>query len=523
MKKYKFKLFDNSENELHKKLDTHLWPFYSYEIIAPKIESKDLFVKLYIDLIRMENKKAEHNEFAFEDIMLKRVRRQIKTNFPQLFSNELIEKIEKNIREIYLKNSKVIDKEKYEMHLESPISMSANLQKITLLQDAITGEVVPYIDLIKDYNSLTKSKLDNVLKMSNQDRPSLLSIQKAYKLAKIIGDTTTSLSSKEEVLEDDFTYDNDDEIDDDFFDSFVKDDEIQKPDTKKKKVNRGSEIIFLQKSPKVVAFEFASYGNITTGETVFSSPFDTSSDHWFNKIVKRSRTISESVDKLLISVSSKVLSMHQDYLKKNEVKIEKELKKPEVAEKIANDKLKPLVETLDDKHLLESYNEILKLRTIKASTLYTEYGKFLEGLFHIIIQRYDCHMDKIKDSLLKGRRTFESSMKFLSLKGIKMVGSYTCEARYKQMTRLVKGKYSNKEYLLTKVVYLLLLDTYAIDTLLTNILKRDKEFLLKIDSINNNRNMNSHYNQSVKTEYTKAEEEFTYVVTELINQFREEE
>jgi hypothetical protein len=515
MLKKKYKYFDGLNDENIKAYEPQLWPFYAYEIIAPTIENQDLFVKFFLSIMRVENKKLLDEELTYNDKTIKRTKRTIKNQLPNLFSDELLEKIVLRVGDLGLIEQNKISLKVYNDFFSDTVHISNDLKKIVLLQDAVTGEVVPHIDFISDFNNLSNSNLNYEIKPSKYDKPSLLDIQKAYNYAKLIEERNIDNDEVEE--EDDIWFDEVEEIDEDFTQLFFKDEEIVQEIIRNKDIGKNSHILFVNDQPDLIYFEFLPYSSVITNQISFLSPFFDSSNSWFTKLITKSRSINKDVNDLFEYLNEMSENSHKEYLSQLEEKINNDVDE-EVEERFHKDSLYILIEKLNEPGLLRTFNEIQKLQHVGARTVYTEYVVFLEELFNLFSKSYDDEFEDIKEYVNQGKSKFKETLEFLAYTTkIEIPKIYYDKTRYNQISDLVNGKSNRTHFFLTRVTYLLLLEAYYKKTILNDLLDKDKKFLSRLKLINSARNSYSHYSKN-NASYSQENisQEFSYVVEKLI-------
>jgi len=516
----KYRIFNPINSEVLNSYEPSLWPFYVYEIIAPTVEIQDIFAKFFLSVVRVENKKFLLDEFSYDKTSIAKAKKVIKQQLPTLFSDELLDKIIAAVEEMNLINNNKISETGFNELFNSEVSLSNNLKKIILLQDAVSGEVVPHIDFINDFESISDSRLRYSIKSSIQKRPSLLQIQKAYNYSQLIEERIIKGISNDEYEE--AWFDDESDLDERFVFNLIKDENISKNATVEQNIEKNSQILFLNDQPLLVYFEFLPYSSMATGEISFLSPFFDSSNTWFSNVVHKSKSINDDVSQLVETI--KLLSEEKRIKYQDQIKKEiKEKINPELEKEFLQDELSILIKKLGQPGLEKTYEQIQELQQIKARTVNTEYGVFLEELFDFIGNLNKSEFQEIKNYVNQGRVKFQETIQFLGdIKKIEIPTIYYDKTRYDQISQFVDKKINKIQFFITKVSYLLLLEAYYKKTILHNIIEDDKKILIRLKLLNSARNSNSHYtDDKIDYNFKEISNEFAYVVKRIIIEYLE--
>lgn len=274
-----------------KTVDNIVWPFYRYSALIPKQIGADLFVWLYLSLVILQNRQKGLSKDSYTDEVTKEVEIIILEKFSSVIDKQIFDEIKANAEKDFTVSTRL--KEETFSFVDTYESLfSDKLDVKYIYRDAITGEVVPFFG---DTSHIDDSnRRENAMKTrSGIKEPPKVAVKRAYehymRLKKYSSD------SEEDEIQAEF-----DEL---FFDedaqTFIDGDiEIfeEKSESKEQKSLKDYNVIFLKDSK--VLFDVDVPVFVRGNELMLKSPFDRTTDQWFNRCAVKAQNISEDVAEL---------------------------------------------------------------------------------------------------------------------------------------------------------------------------------------------------------------------------------
>lgn len=520
LSKYKFRSPQINNKERYITLSKFTWPFYVYQIAAPKLESIDVFGKLFIKLL-LVNKDVNQAIVTVTDNELNRVKLFLRNNFSNFMSKELLGQIQDNLyRESVLIDNSIFV-ENFTNKFSKEMVLSSNLETITIYQDAITGEVAPHINEFNNINIEQYSKVEENIQYFDIKKPDIFKINKAYKLANIYNLSNEPKDSVETLLEEDFIFD-ESEADEQYRDvELLEHDSIKEINSGfDTQINIDKGIIFLKDYPERVNLEFEMIFDQVDYNIIYTSPFKEESDDWFTNLVSKAITTHSSIKEHF----EVYIEECKEYIQSKEIKIESKVKEVLLTKKINLDHIQDLIEDNSKFEVVRKiYDSIRNLQLINDDAVLTKYGVFIEGLFDIMWQDVkNIYAEKVNlnNNYVKFKREISSTCEFY---GIIIPKSFTSRDRYDHINKIVKGDRTKKPVLLTRVVMMLIADFYNIKNPLSKIIYDDKSFIMKINDLNQFRNEASHYSNNEVPNLDKMKNIFETIVIALMENTMKED
>lgn len=274
-----------------KTVDNIVWPFYRYSALIPKQIGADLFVWLYLSLVILQNRQKGLPKDSYTDEVTKEVEIIILEKFSSVIDKQIFDKIKANAEKDFTVSTR-LKKETFGFVDTYESLFSDKLDVKYIYQDAITGEVVPFFG---DTSHIDDSdRRENTIKTRiGIKEPPKVAVKRAYehymRLKKYSSD-----SEEVEIQA---------EFDGLFFDedaqTFIDGDiEIfeEESESKEQKSLKDYNVIFLKDSK--VLFDVDVPVFVRGNELMLKSPFDRTTDQWFNRCAVKAQNVSEDVAEL---------------------------------------------------------------------------------------------------------------------------------------------------------------------------------------------------------------------------------
>lgn len=274
-----------------KTVDNIVWPFYRYSALIPKQIGADLFVWLYLSLVILQNRQKGLPKDSYTDEVTKEVEIIILEKFSSVIDKQIFDKIKANAEKDFTVSTRL--KEETFSFVDTYESLfSDKLDVKYIYQDAITGEVVPFFG---DTSHIDDSdRRENTIKTrSGIKEPPKVAVKRAYehymRLKKYSSD------SEEVEIQAEFDglfFDEDAQT---FIDGDIEFFE-EKSESKEQKSLKDYNVIFLKDSK--VLFDVDVPVFVRGNELMLKSPFDRTTDQWFNRCAVKAQNVSEDVAEL---------------------------------------------------------------------------------------------------------------------------------------------------------------------------------------------------------------------------------
>ncbi len=297
----------------NQKVCTIAWPFVRYEVLIPEQIKGDLFVWLYLSLFTYKNEQNNLAKNSYTLSIKEDVKKILTDKFGKIIDAQTLEKIIANAEKDYV----VFDDERSSLKAEVfgfletyEELFSDKLQMKYIFQDSVTGEVVPDFSITEedDYelrNKEATKKDPSFAKTENPNlkKPSKSAIKKAFKMYELLQKGQIVVEDKlDEEITDDSPFDEfDDEDRQEFFDTLDENDIFEEDNgaaKSQKKANIENRAIRYTDEPKRV-YNLKIDIWVNKNQLYAYSPFDPSTDQWFNRCVKKARNINPELDALL--------------------------------------------------------------------------------------------------------------------------------------------------------------------------------------------------------------------------------
>ena len=290
----------------NKKVCTIAWPFVRYEALIPEQIKGDLFVWLYLSLIAYKNEQNNLAKNSYTIAIKEDVKKILIDKFGKIIDAQTLDKIVSNAEKDYV----VLDDERSSLKAEVfgfletyEELFSDKLQIRHIFQDGITGDVVPDFSESFELGNKEAGKKDLDFRAeinTNLKKPSKGSIKKAFKVYQLLlkGQIVVEEKENEEELDDSPFDEFDDEDRQEFFDTLDENDifEGETSENKpKKRINIDNYAIRYYDAPSQVYYLKIDLW-INKNQIFAYSPFDPTTDQWFNRCILKARNINPKID-----------------------------------------------------------------------------------------------------------------------------------------------------------------------------------------------------------------------------------
>lgn len=369
----------------NKKIGTIVWPFVRYEALIPEQIKGDLFVWLYLSLITYKNEQNNLAKNSYTLSIKEDVKRILADKFGKIIDSQTLDRIIANAEKdyVFLDDERSSLKAEVFGFLETYEELfSDKLDIKRIFQDGITGDVVPDFSEASDLNSKDAGNKDYDFKAKvsqNLKKPTKGAIKKAFKMYQLLQKGQIVVEEKlNEDLVDDSPFDEfDDEDRQEFFDTLDENNifEEEQPLKPKKKINIENYAIRYYDAPPQTYYLKVDLW-INKNQIYAYSPFDPSTDQWFNRCIVKARNINPKIDEYFKSIED-LYTVKED---------EGEIKKFFGYKDTVSDQMRwcgPLYRLVFSMNNLEIKKTVYKLDSLfdsRSEYFFNEVGKYLEYL-----------------------------------------------------------------------------------------------------------------------------------------------
>lgn len=462
-----------------------LWPYYMYEIMAPKIEHTDLFVQLFLKLLIHENKENGRDLDRFEAYEVESVSQFLREKLGEIFNADLINKIINNIKANHLLDNR-INSESIRK-ISSTFTHTVSLSKQIVFQDALTGEIVPLLPGQIDIETASKSSVNIDIKHMMLNSPGILDLRKAQMLSTRLYKKMFAAFEETNDLTEEFDYEEED------FSTYFEDirpSKLEEKTDNDRSQSLDTSIVLLNK--KSLFFEFNAFYNTTVQSIQFTSPFNQETDLWFTRQVYHGGALSPLVRAFLDNLEAIEKKHNDTYLL--------ETKERRITSSIMTKD--PLYAALRQSSTLCSlstyYETNIAQRETSAISLLNTLGVLLEGILLHIIRNFDNIESLLRLASLPYIDFKNQVSHAFSLFGIEYPSDYITKTTYTKWKDVVSGQETIHQVLISRFLAVMLHSVYDSNSkLLSRILMKHSDYLDTFKHINRLRNRGSHYSDVI--------------------------
>lgn len=283
-----------------KTVNNIVWPFYRYSALIPKQIGADLFVWLYLSLVVLQNQQKGLPRDSYTVDVQNNVEVIFQDKFSSVIDKTTFNKIKANAENDFTVATKL--KEETFSFIDTYESLfSDKLEVKYIFQDAITGEVVPFFGDTAHIDD--SDSRENALKTrAGVKEPPKAAVKIAYEHYMRL----KKYSSESEAVEiqtefDEMFVDEDAQtfIDGDF-ETFE-----EKVEVHEQRSLKDYNVIFLKDSRVLYDVDVPVF--VRGNDLMIKSPFDRTTDQWFNRCAVKAQNVSDEVSVLFRTLKQKYL------------------------------------------------------------------------------------------------------------------------------------------------------------------------------------------------------------------------